>query len=235
MRKFDKWIKNSSSVYYYARFVDDIIIFTNSLQDSLTLLQILKSKISDLASGLCINESKTQLFDGLNLEQLNLENGNLTNKYNFLEYLGYKFLKVQNGKKYNLNISIAERKIRKIKTRLVYSFIDYKKNRNFNLLRNRIKFLTGNYSIKKNAEGDDLRAGIYFNYSQINDYKQLEHLNYFYRKILFSKRHGFDILPVVKKKELKKYCFLTGFQKKIFNSFNYLQMREIANCWYNHG
>ncbi|MDR2651642.1 MAG: RNA-directed DNA polymerase [Prevotellaceae bacterium] len=38
LRKFDKWIRNCSGVYYYARFVDDIVIFINNEKDARFLL-----------------------------------------------------------------------------------------------------------------------------------------------------------------------------------------------------
>ncbi|MCU0402113.1 MAG: RNA-directed DNA polymerase, partial [Algoriphagus sp.] len=59
MRKFDRWVRSYDSVYYYARFVDDIIIFSNSLKDSLSLIENLNVKLELLAEGLSINHKKT--------------------------------------------------------------------------------------------------------------------------------------------------------------------------------
>ena len=64
MRKFDRWIRSFDSVYFYARFVDDIIVFSNSLKDSLILIANLNSQLSELAEGLTINLKKTELFEG---------------------------------------------------------------------------------------------------------------------------------------------------------------------------
>jgi hypothetical protein len=235
MRKFDKWVRNYPSVFYYARFVDDIIIFTYTKQGALSLLKSINEKLKELAEGLVINDRKTQLFDGLALESLNITDGTKIKKDNFLEYLGYKFAKKNNKKNVLLEISIAEKKIKKIKSRITWSFADYTKNCNFELLENRIKFLTGNYSIKKNAEGNDLRAGIFFNYSQLNNFDVLNELNTYYKKILFSKKGNLgtqiDCLSMTQKNTLKKYCFVTGFKNKIYNSFDSTQMSEIVSCW----
>lgn len=254
MRKFDKWVRNFSGVFYYARFVDDIIIFTYTKQGALSLLNSINGKLKELAEGLVVNERKTQLFNGLTLEQLNVTDGTKLKENKFLEYLGYKFSKGKETGEKNGNtckncgytekktkekdvfkISIADKKIKKIKTRITLSFIDYTKNRNFELLENRIKFLTGNYSIKKNAEGNDLRAGIFFNYSQLNNFEILNELNTFYKKILFSKKGKLGIqinsLSEIQKNKLKKYCFIAGFKKKISNSFDAIQMSEIISCW----
>jgi hypothetical protein len=235
MRKFDKWIRNAQGVYYYARFVDDIIIFTYSKEDALKLLQNIDSKLKDHANGLTINKRKTQLFNGLTIERLNVQDGSLLRKDNFIEYLGYKFWKTE-AKKNNLKIGIAEKKIKKIKTRITLSFVDFIQNQDFKLLENRIKFLTGNYSIKKDDNGKDLRAGIYFNYPEITDLSIFTQLNEYFRKILFAKKRilGLKInhsLSIGEKKRLAKYCFLSGFKAKVYNSFSYAQMSDIISCW----
>ncbi|MDR2651643.1 MAG: hypothetical protein LBC68_04945 [Prevotellaceae bacterium] len=166
---------------------------------------------------------------------MSIENESKIKGDNYLEYLGYKFTKIRDNKDVILKISIAEKKLKKIKSRITKSFIEYTKNCDLKLLENRIKFLTGNYSIKKNNEGNDLRAGIYFNYSQITDIEQLKYLNNYYRKILFAKKGNLGLqiscLSPEQKNKLKKYCFKSGFEKKIYYAFNYLQMEEIVSCW----
>jgi hypothetical protein len=233
MRKFDKWIKNCEGIFYYARFVDDIIIFSNSLQNAQDLMRYLDEKLGKLATGLVINKMKTQLLDGLTLKQLCICNG-VNSKDNHLEYLGYKFIKT----KKDIRISIADKKLKKIKTRITLSFIDYSNNKNFELLNNRIKFLTGNYGIKKSSEGSILKAGIYFNYSQLIDITQLEELTGYYRKILYCKKGKLGIalnfLSAIQRNKLKKYCFKAGFENKICNTFSNSQMVKIVKCW-NYG
>jgi hypothetical protein len=236
MRKFDKWVRNYSGVFYYARFVDDIIIFTYSKQSALSFLKVLNENLNEFADGLTINQHKTKLFDGITLEQLNITDGTKLKKDNFLEYLGYKFSKKQEKKITILEISIADKKIKKIKSRITWSFADYIKNTNFDLLENRIQFLTGNYSIKKNAEGNDLRAGIYFNYSQLNNMAVLDELNTYYLKTLYCRNGNFgnklnSKLTPTNKNQLKKYCFRAGFENKIYYAFNSTQMAEITKCW----
>ncbi len=235
MRKFDKWIKNCSGVYYYARFVDDIIIFTNTLKNAQLVLESIGKNLDELSNGLKINSNKTQLYNGLSLERLSLDDFQKYHENHPLEYLGYKFSKTKVKNKYTLTVGIAEKKLKKIKTRIVYSFLDFTKNTNIVLLENRIKFLTGNYSIKKSSEGNDLRSGIFFNYSQITDFKQLESLNTFYRKILYSKKGNLGLqincISKTQKKRLSKYCFISGFKKKVYSGFNYTEISEIVKCW----
>lgn len=49
MRKFDRWIQRSIGIYYYARFVDDIIIFSN---EKSVIQDINKNINSNLEKGL---------------------------------------------------------------------------------------------------------------------------------------------------------------------------------------
>jgi len=275
MRKFDKWIRSYDSVYYYARFVDDIIIFSNSLKDSLTLISNLNAQLTVLAEGLTINMMKTELFEGKSLENLDIVNGKKSDDKIELNYLGYAFSKkniehrlinkefknilnlkytieseystiecnpisiiffdsIQRVKFSELKVSIAEKKIVKIKTRVIKALLDFSKNKNFVLLEKRIKFLTGNYSIRKSEDGNSLRAGIYYNYLQVTDKAVFNDLNQFLRKAIFSKTLTFGrkigLIPIQKRK-LSKYCFLAGFEKKIYFEFTYIEMQEIIKCW----
>jgi ribonucleotide reductase beta subunit family protein with ferritin-like domain len=235
MRKFDKWIREYVGVYYYARFVDDIIIFTNSLHDVQHLIKDINIKLDELAPGLVINNRKTQIFNGLTLKHLDICEKNKFGNNNHLEYLGYKFNKIQNGKTFNLRISIADKKIKKIKTRIILSFMNYSNNLDFNLFNNRIRFITGNYKIKKTSEGNILKSGIYFNYPHLTDTTQLKELTRYYRKILYCKRGKLGKvlarLSLIQRNKLKKYCFVAGFENRIYKSFNYSQIAEIVRCW----
>jgi hypothetical protein len=235
MRKFDRWVGSYDSVYYCARFVDDIIIFSNSLKDSLNLIESLNPQLNVLTEGLSINQKKTELFDGKTLEKLDKINGKTTNKIHKLDYLGYSF-RVENGrtKARKLIVSIAEKKISKIKTRIIKAFLDFSRNKDFDLLESRIKFLTGNYSIRKSDEGNSLRAGIYYNYLQVTSHSIFKELNQFLRKSIYSKNPNFGAkieLSNIQKKTLGKYCFLAGFEKKVFFEFSYIKMQKVIKCW----
>lgn len=217
LRKFDKWVKRYPGVYYYARFVDDIIIFANSKSTVETLQANINIELAALK--LEINSKKTRSYDG----------NRLTEK-NALEYLGYKFVtKIRKKNQKQLLISIADNKIKKIKTRLVLSFIAFNRDRNFRLLTSRIKFLTGNYSIRNQRKEHSLKAGIYYNYSQINDYTILDSMNLFYRKLVRSRMNV--SLIENQKIQLVRYSFKHGFKQKVYHPISFTQMKTIKSCW----
>jgi hypothetical protein len=225
MRRFDKWIQRFPGVYYYARFVDDIIIFAYSKLAIEDIQNNLQDKLSELADGLEINAEKTADF-----------NCNHITESKPLEYLGYKFVKKSQRKDSNLTVSIAEKKVNKIKTRIIKALLDFIKSGDFELLRKRIQFLTGNYSVRKRNDGTDLRAGIFYNYSEITNKKVLHELNQFLNKAIYSRNGAFGAklstkLSREQKKKLSSYSFFHGFENRVFNSYTYDEMKAIVKCW----
>lgn len=224
MRKFDRYIRGCTGVYYYSRFVDDILIFSNREE---SLKEIRENMNDHLEIGLSQNKMKTMIY-----------NGNHILEKKPLEYLGYKFLiQKLKGDTKKVTISIAEKKIKKIKTRLVLSFVTFIKDSDMSMLEKRVKFLTGNFSIKSSFEsGQDLKAGIYYNYLYINDMSPLRELNDFYHKLLNSKNASFGKklatkLTVADKERLKKYSFKHGFEQKVYHKFKFSDLKQIKDCW----
>jgi hypothetical protein len=225
MRPFDKLIRGADNVFYYARFVDDIIIFCNRESKLKTLETAIDNYFVE--NGFAKNKTKTRTFSG---ERIFRDRP--------LEYLGYKFVihKLKKGKK-KLDISIADAKIKKIKSRIIFSFLDFIKTGDAILLENRIKFLTGNYNVKSSFDDrHNLKAGIYYNYIYINTLIDLYKLNVFYQKSLKAKAKSFGsrlsrvLTPTIKAK-LEKYSFKHGFDDKSFYKFNPTIMKKINNCW----
>jgi len=237
MRNFDKSIQRHKDVYYYARFVDDIIIFLNNKESALELFQNLNPIILNEKLDLQINDEKTELIDGANFKILK-KGYNRRPVDNNIEYLGYKFnLKENESKRENkLQISIADKKVKKIKTRIVKSYVDFTITNDFELLKKRIKFLTGNYGISKSNDGSILKAGIYFNYTHINNLEVLKELNIFHKKIIYSRKGSLGVklnlkLSDIQRDILKKHCFIAGFRNKTFNSFTFVEMGQIIKSW----
>jgi hypothetical protein len=230
MRKFDNWIKTSEGVFYYARFVDDIIIFSYSKEKLESLRNNLNCQLKVLDLNLEINEKKTPpIYDGCCITSTMP-----------LEYLGYSFTKEIKKKKNELVselvISIAKKKVNKIKTRIIKALCDYTKTKDFVLLENRIKFLTGNYCIKKGIEGKELRAGIHYNYFQINHLIVLRELNIFLYKSINCRKGSLGvrlskILSKSQRMKLTGYSFNHGFSNKVHHSFTFDEMKQIICCW----
>lgn len=224
MKYFDLEIRRMDGVFYYARFVDDIIIFCSSSNSQ----ENVWAKVPELLDklGLQLNESKSYKDDNNQKDQKNQKVLNLT-------YLGYTFIL---KKKNDLEIAIADKKVKVIKTRITKSFVRFAKDGNFIKLKNRIKFLTGNITINNPSTLLPIRIGIYFNYNMISSRTSLYELDQYYQKLLHCRtgrlglklKKNFNVNQI---EELSKYSFVFGFDKHVRHYFTSTTIADITNCW----
>lgn len=108
------------------------------------------------------------------------------------------------------------------------------------LLKDRILFLSANYPIKSMRQVltpydkiGYLHGGIAYNYPLIDDTSCLRELDSFLYKLInttaFSKINS--TLTQAQRKELHKYSFLTGYQRRIKRIFNFNKRAKIVKCW----
>lgn len=198
MKYFDLSLRRVEGVYYYARFVDDIIVFCSSRRSADMVMETAKAELYKL--GLTLNDKKSYIWE--------------STKSNNLVYLGYAFNKV--GK--SLDIAIAEKKIKKIKTKLTKAFVRFAKDRNFNLLKMRVKFLTGNFTIYREDTLLPIKVGIYFNYKMATNMTGVNDLDRFYQRLLHCQRGRLGsrlMLAKDKLRDLEKYSFRFGFEHHV--------------------
>lgn len=216
LKDFDSEIKRMQGVFYYARYIDDIIIFCTSKSARDCVKELVKKMLEELH--LFLNKEKVQEWD-------------YNSKYS-LYYLGYE---IKHDEKDIIAISIDPKKIDKIKTRIVKSFINFTKNGDFPLLDKRIKYLSGNCLFKKEQE-KKLFTGIYYSYKLITDSKILNELDLFYNKILNCKNGDLGsklnhLLNSTQKNRLKKYSFKFGYDNHLSFSFPLDEIKKITLVW----
>ncbi|MFC1588272.1 antiviral reverse transcriptase Drt3a [Planctomycetota bacterium] len=227
MRDFDNFVIRAKEVYFYRRYVDDIIIFLHKEPSS--FITKIETKLKGL--GLKLNPDKiyNEFIPGK-------KGAHLTPSP--FDYLGYKFTfsNYGNSREWRkISLAISQSKIKRIKSRVAKSFLEFSRNYDISLLRDRIKFLTGNYRLNRNKNGV-LKAGIYFNYPYLSSDKDLQDLDLFLRKRLFSNRGTIGTalrnhLSMITRRQLAKYSFKEGYSQKLVYSFGYSRMREITKCW----
>lgn len=107
MRTIDSRIKAIPTVTYYARYVDDIIIFfTPETSNDTTDYKVKVKEIVEDRTGLKLNDAKTYVAD---LRR--------NNSLKCLEYLGYKFFFGESGKE--ISVKLPDKKIDKYKKRIL--------------------------------------------------------------------------------------------------------------------
>lgn len=240
MRDFDIDLRKTPGVYYYARFVDDLIVFSTGNE-----IEII-NKVHTLAkkTGISLNEGKQthikttkKRTDG-NQKSKPQQPEEKTLKLTHLGY-EYSFNPDPNKNKKqprSVDIDIAGQKINKTKTRLVKAFLDHTKNRDYKLLKKRLEFLTGCYPIRENMSGGTLFSGKRFTYPLLTRPDSLQQLDNFKSKLIYSKSNSFgnrinSSLTKQQKRELAKISFSTGYKLKIKHNFSYREIKKIQECF----
>lgn len=222
MRYFDLAVKRMVGVYYYARFVDDIIIFCSSKETQHDVWKGIALLLADLK--LTLNVEKSSCWSD-------------TDQQEGLIYLGYTFQKKAKGKKissHDVEVTIADKKIKMLKSRITLAFVRYSKDHDIEMLCNRIKFLTGNFTIFSKTALAPIKVGVHFNYKEITNPSQLVDLDGYYQRILHNKRgklgekFGFTATQIA---HLSKYSFLFGFEHHVNHYFSTAMLTKIKECW----
>lgn len=211
MEKFDKRIKNHSGVLYYARYVDDIFILMNqSGQESVQ--QTLEEELSTI--GLELNSKK--------------DNKRLNQDFTF-QYLGYEFDKKIIENQSEIKLRISHNKVRKIKQRIYHSFLEHKNNGNFQLLLDRLRYLSCNKPIKKGKNGT-LLAGNAYNYSEVTNTDCFKVFDRFVNALLnraeFTNRFSPDEIS-----KIKRVSFFRAVQSKKIATFTKVKISKIKTAW----
>lgn len=176
----DRACRSVAGVYFYARYVDDIIMF-GSVGPSQMLRQVKKS-LKATGHNLITSTLKTSL----------LGNSPLTSELEDIkfDFLGYSYLRRprQNGKA-DVTIRISANKVNRIKRKVRLSIEQFSIDRNVKDLQDRLRILTGNYDIKKKRHSSPIRAGIRNHYGLITKLEELERLDNYLKDRLLRCMH----------------------------------------------
>ncbi|EPJ5335181.1 antiviral reverse transcriptase Drt3a [Enterobacter cloacae] len=219
VRKFDEEIRRMPGVYFYARYVDDFVIFTHDDEINISHIEKELSKL-----GLCLNKNKTHKYSSALLYK---------NKQ-CITFLGYMH---EIHSKNNVLIKISNKRIKKIKTRIILTYLDFFKNKDIELFELRIQFLTGNYIINTTQDNKkNLLAGFYYNNSAINDHSQISELDRFLMRIATSNKgfipSGLSSGTLAKLKSIpRKHYFAKGFHSRVVHEIDVEDFNKIKSCW----
>ena len=244
LKYIDLGIRSTDGVFVYERFVDDIILITDTNIQKKDGRAILEDKLPSNLKLHAINSKKTYFG------RVAKPNDKEVSKENIFSYLGYcytvteknhvseNFLKI---KRRDVGIDISSEKIRKLKNRLIKSFMSYvtsglKSKKDYDMLIKRLKFLTGNYYLYNISTISNVKSGIYYNYKLINQKKQINRLDEFLKSLLFCRKSRLSLriqnaVPIEKRRELAFFSFNKGHSQRVFYKFNYVDFSEIKKVW----
>jgi hypothetical protein len=195
MQPYDASVRMIPGVYRYHRFVDDIIILCTDGESAKSIL------FGDLLPKPMLLHDKKR--DDVAL----VKSAHRKGVWPKLEYLGYKFaVDVHAPPRHPrpINVGIADRKVDRIKTKLILAVKAYYHNEDFDLFHMRLRFLSGNYRFVKrkalaNTGSSTVRSGIFYNYKFAGSYKdgsyvslhlpELKQLDWFYQNSIIGRRY----------------------------------------------
>lgn len=271
MRDFDKMVTRMTGVYFYCRYVDDILVFCYKNPD------LIRSNIISLLKreGLDINEAKSPppmsvldclcettckcggrcqchqkcscaaaLSDHISVENFNpmLQVGSRFD-HHILDYLGYRFafppLNMRKAKNL-VTITISPKKLEKIKSRIVLTIKRYLIEKDFPLLRDRLRFLMSNYRVGWRGNSA-INAGIFYNYSNLtisrNDggsNSAILSLDDFVKYMLNRSDYRFQLSSLLTRRQRRQIfgmSFKHGYQYRRLYKFSRKKMQRIKEAW----
>lgn len=247
MLSFDQSLRHNEEVFFFSRFVDDILIITSEK----TSQEAFDSLVTNaLPEELSLHEGEKRSFHEIPTIHSSKKKNAQKQEYYTLNHLGYR-IKISNNttkdivlgtQRREIIIDLSENKIKKLQDRIIKSFTNYiaskKSSSEFQLLKNRIRVITGNYEVRDPDTKITIKTGIYYSYIHKNSFDDcsLIKLDKFLIRLMFSNdsKLSFRIkksLSDKQRKELIGYSFSLGFKNKRFHSFSYKGFETIKKVW----
>lgn len=241
LEHFDSAIRSHPEIFFYGRFVDDIVLITSNRMTRDTVTELVDSK---LPKPLSVHSQGGKLA-AINIGGISKGGANARP----FSYLGYSFTVYSTTvpgfldvPARRVDVEICEEKQAKMKSRVINSFVSYLNSPQTpddqRLLKDRIKALTGNYEIADPATKIPIRTGIFYNYSEKNVFEpcSLLTLDGFMRGLLFSRSHPLSIriqmaLSDHERRAIAGFTFSGGFEKRRFHYFDYKRLKNIKGAW----
>ncbi|TWT91635.1 antiviral reverse transcriptase Drt3a [Neorhodopirellula pilleata] len=222
MAAFDRSVISHEGVVFYGRFVDDIVIVTASDD-----LDELEAAISDyLPKCLSFNPDKTQACRWGDTRQA---------KAGF-DYLGFSFRRTSNiasRKRSEVHVGIATSKMLRYKKRVQLAFNDFIDNKDFRLLRDRIRYLTGGCSVYSSFQRRRITLGLSASHQDITDDAALQALDaYLGNWIRTASRDGVNsCFTKGQQTQLRRLSFTASYSKNIRHRFTGKRLWEIRGIF----
>ena len=215
LERIDSKMKKLDGVIYFTRYVDDYLLFIDRKNADL-VKTTLKNELDSIDLGFQ-EESEKYFLEGSTGQEF--------------VYLGYEFFaKTKKRSENQVSLTISDEKISKIKKKIALSFKDYIKNSDFNLLSQRINYLSSVRIIKSHENGN-LLGGIAYSYQSVTDnFECVKKIDSFYIGQLHQHLKLFN-------EDQKKILFKKSFYGSVRNQkkgiFTRKKMKTIAKIWKN--
>lgn len=173
-RDFDKRLKAKLTVYgvfFYERYVDDMLIMLNTYISQDEIIDIINKAINE-TFGRCPVKLSTSPGKFSYISRRGMV---VSRKFNFL---GYEFFINELNGKISFQYGIAEKKRKRYSNIIERAFAQYAINQDEELLRQRIKIFSSRVVVARQLVGtsfDWLTKGIVANYNELRNYTEYLH------------------------------------------------------------
>lgn len=245
MKDLDQLIKEIEGVYFYERYVDDIII--------LAVPNAIITNANQLYS--CVQD----LFKKYKLRVHSLEETEKTYICDFVKeqtlsftYLGYQIEVISGSKRKNVCFYLSQQKVDRYKERIKRIFDIYLENASYkpkinnqtgrkyvqplSKLYRELQFLTGNYRLS--GTKSDILSGIYFKHHFLTDISQLKELDLYIEEQLDRLNSNTISKSIFKFPNIVREDYINNMKQYIHSKFSFENgfknrvMYEIpANCF----
>lgn len=239
MRRFDALVRARTEVYFYARYVDDIIIVTRGDETQRSFMRFVRRS---LPAGLTLNNAKCKVSD-LNAQKVAAGAAVVEST---VDFLGYRFgifvperlTTPRRATGRRISIDVAPNKVTRFKTRIVLSLRQFVTDNSFEDLHDRLRLLTGNYNLYDFNKKLRRNVGIAWNYRHVNltPSPSLSELDRFLLKLLLSNTGSLgsqlhQTLQPAQQRQLLALSFQRSFASKEFYHFNAERLTQLVSTW----
>ncbi len=235
MAPFDRYVKSQPGVFYFGRFVDDIVVVTNGSEDAFEFGRKLSMA---LPAGTRFGTKKQE-----RIEVPKIDHGKSSEIGRF-DYLGYEFRirdeRVRSRESIRVvDVNLSERPLKRILTRTARAFRAFASDGRFDELYLRICYLTSNYRLFDPLVNRKRLAGVYHNHPFLTYHpgNSLRVLDGALRQLVFSsprRRAGAGVaLNAYQQRTLSKRSFLKGHMRREYYSFSVKTLALVKRCWFD--
>ena len=247
LAQFDNSVHRHPDVFYYSRFVDDMVIVSSGYECEASFMNIIQDL---LPKGLSLNKNKLKVSPCIPKRSKGINRQNkLLHEFDFLGY-SFSIIDTPLNKDGEINscyrkviVNLSKSRLKKIKNRIARSFYSYHINGDFKLLLDRISFLTSNRDLNRkiksssSLEKSKISTGIYYSNSRLDadsiSLKQLDDFLLYCVKSNTGRLNSIIKKPfnLKQKKELLRNSFRKGFLNRVYRKYNFKRYTEITKIW----
>jgi hypothetical protein len=233
MNPFDRFVMSLPGVFYFGRFVDDIVVVTSGAEDASEFERQLSAA---LPAGTSFGTKKLGRIDATKIDH------GRSSEIGRFDYLGYEFrirderVRSKESKRI-IDVNLSERPLKRILTRTAKAFRAYASDGRFDDLFLRICYLTSNYRLFDPLVNRKGLAGVYHNHPFLTYHpgNSLQVLDGALRKLIFDSpnmRAGAGVnLNAKQQRMLAARSFMQGHMGRQYRAFSIKNLAQIKRCW----